>query len=114
MSIFGRAVAISTALVALLAVFITRQLHEKRTDSPGLIRGRNETILFLALAESGQINVQLATAQALIEKYPNIKVHFASFPQASEKVARVSSFALKKTPSAHEMLFHELPGPDRI
>jgi hypothetical protein len=49
-----------------------------------------------------------------MEKHPNIKIHFASFPQAAEKVARVSSFALKKTPSAQEIIFHKLPGPDGI
>jgi hypothetical protein len=79
------------------------------------VRGQNErSILFFTLAEAGQINVQLATAQALLEKHPDLVVHFASFPPMRQKVSHVSSFALKKTPSAQELVFHELPGPDRL
>ena len=81
MSIFRRAVAMAAVLVALLAIFIIRQSYEERVDSSGLIRGRNEAVLFLGLAESGQINLQLATAQTLMEKHPQIKIRFASFPQ---------------------------------
>jgi hypothetical protein len=76
--------------------------------------GQKNTVLFFSLAESGQINVQLATAQALLEKHPDFKVHFASFPQVSKQVARVSSFARARNPSVHDITFHALPGPDRL
>jgi len=80
----------STVAVALLAILMTWQSYQDREDTSNLIRGKNDAVLFLALAESGQINVQLATTQALMEKHPNIKIHFASFPKVAEKVARVS------------------------
>lgn len=114
MSIFKRAVSIGAVLAALLGVLLTLQPSEDPAGSSTLIRGKNEAVLFLALAESGQINVQLATAQALMEKHPKFQIHFASFPKVAEKIARVSSFALKKTPSALEIIFHQLPGPDRL
>ncbi|KAE9367046.1 glycosyltransferase family 1 protein [Stipitochalara longipes BDJ] len=115
MGTLRQAIVFSTIFAALLAVFITRQSrNEQAVSLSPLIRGRNQAVLFLALAESGQINVQLATAQALMEKHPKIEIHFASFPKVAEKVARVSSFALKKTSSAQEIMFHSLPGPDRI
>lgn len=79
------------------------------------IRGQNDrTILFFALAESGQINVQLATSQALLEKHPDLAIHFASFSPIRQKVSHVSSFVRNRTPSAKELAFHELPGPDRM
>jgi hypothetical protein len=114
MSIFRRAAAIGSVLVALLAVSMTwKSIHNTEKNSI-LIRGNNDDVLFLALAESGQINVQLATAQAMMENYPDIKIHFASFPHVAEKVARVSSFARRKNPAAKTIEFHTLPGRDRI
>jgi hypothetical protein len=111
-------VILSAVLVALLAVFMTQQSYKQSKSSSIPIRGSNKAVLFLTLASSGQINVQLATAQALMEKHPNIKIHFASFTQAAhteaaQKVARMSSFALRKILSAQEIMFHEIPGPDR-
>lgn len=102
------------ALVAvLLALFFNWPAVKKSADLLPRVRGQTNTVLFFALAESGQINVQLATAQALLEKHPNVEVHFASFPQVSKQVARVSSFARRRNPSVHEITFHAIPGPDR-
>jgi hypothetical protein len=42
------------------------------------------------------------------------QMYLDSFPQAAEKLARVLSFALSKTPSAHEMVFPNLSGPGRV
>jgi hypothetical protein len=49
---------------------------------------------------------ELATAQALREKNPNIEIDFASFPKVEQKVARVSPIRLKKTPFATGIMFH--------
>lgn len=78
-----------------------------------MIRGKDNTVLFLAHAESGQINVQLATIQALAQAHPEIDIHIASFSTAAKHVERARTFALAKTPSARGITFHELPGPDR-
>ncbi|KAK6070785.1 udp-glucoronosyl and udp-glucosyl transferase family protein [Seiridium cupressi] len=110
----GRTVITTTILVALITVFITWQWVLTSTEYPPLLRGQDNTVLFLAHAEPGQINVQLATIQALVESHPQLKIHIASFPAAADKISRVSTFALAKTPSAHDITFHSLPGPDRL
>ncbi|KAK9772148.1 putative UDP-glycosyltransferases domain-containing protein [Seiridium cardinale] len=110
----SRTVIIRTILVALITVFITWQWVLMSTEYPPLLRGQDNTVLFLAHAEPGQINVQLATIQALVESHPQLKIHIASFPAAADKISRVSTFALAKTPSAHNITFHSLPGPDRL
>lgn len=102
---------ITVVIVGLLAVLAARQWLPP-TELPPLIRGKDNTVLFLAHAEPGQINVQLATVQALVEAHPEIDVHFASFSTAAGYVERASAFALAKTPDAR-ITFHELPGPDR-
>ena len=108
--------AFSAVSAALIAIVLTQQSRKSRVKQTKplepMVRGKNEAVLFLALAESGQINVQLATAQALMEKHPNIQIHFASFPKAEAMVARVSSLALKKT-SARKIVFHLIAGPDQ-
>ncbi|KAI1267684.1 hypothetical protein F5Y18DRAFT_378439 [Xylariaceae sp. FL1019] len=48
-----------------------------------------------------------------MEEYPEIKIHFASFAAARDKVSRVSTLGRKKTPTAQSIAFHEIPGPDR-
>lgn len=102
---------ITVVIVGLLAVLAARQWLSP-AELPPLIRGKDNTVLFLAHAEPGQINVQLATVQALVEAHPEIDVHFASFSTAAGYVERASAFALAKTPDAR-ITFHELPGPDR-
>lgn len=106
--------AIITAVVgAVLAVLAGWNFQTAPTITEH-VRGQNETVLFLSLAESGQINVQLATCQALLERHPNIKIHIASFSGMGDKVARVSSYGVQKSPSAREITFHEIPGTERI
>lgn len=78
------------------------------------VRGQNETVLFLSLAESGQINVQLATCQALLGRHPSINIHVASFSGMADRVNQVSSYGLRKSPSARAITFHEIPGSGRI
>lgn len=102
--------AVAGALLAMLA----RWSFSAAPSSHECVRGQNETVLFLSLAESGQINVQLATCQALLERHPNIKIHIASFSGMADKVAQVSSYGLQKSPSAHAITFHEIPGTGRI
>jgi hypothetical protein len=108
-----RHASIGVLLVALLAMIFGKLQTPEQL--PKLERGANDdTILFFCLAESGQMNVELATAQALMEKHPDFKIHFASFPSVRDKVQRISSFARHRNPSVQEIVFHEIPGPDRL
>ena len=114
MALLRRGILATAALAALLAILITRKSPPSAAVPTDFIKGKNNTVLFFALAESGQINVQLATAQALMETHPDIKIHFASFAKVAEKVARVSSYAINKTPSAQPIIFHTIAGKDRL
>jgi hypothetical protein len=46
-----------------------------------------------------------------LEKYPDIDIHFASFPKLKGKLERVSKFAQRKTPTARDIVFHQLQSP---
>jgi hypothetical protein len=62
--------------------------------TPPVVRGRNNTVLFLTNEEAGMCNVHVATAAALVERHPEIEVHFASFPALAGRIARASDLAL--------------------
>lgn len=108
---YSRLFSIGTLLVASLALLASRSRGSTdpkpvEEDLGPYIQGKNKTALFLANCEHGLANVHVATAAALLENYPDINVHYASFPCARKKIARVSSFA------AHSNItFHELTGP---
>lgn len=102
--------AVVGALLAVLAGWSFSATHTPRE----YVRGQNETVLFLSLAESGQINVQLATCQALLERHPNINIHIAALPGMADKVTQVSSYGLQKSPSAQAITLHEIPATGRI
>ena len=72
------------------------------------IQGRNRTILFLANCEHGLANVHVATAAAVLDNYPDLSVHYASFPCARDKIARVSNLAGS---GDNAITFHQLVGP---
>ena len=74
------------------------------------ITGRNNTALFLVAEHHGLSNVHLATAQSLLEHYPEIEVQFASFPKLARKFPRLSALAQKKQPAAKDIVFHRLTG----
>lgn len=74
------------------------------------IQGENRTILFISNSEHGLSNVHLATSSALLENYPDLDVHYASFPGVRRKLENISSFARAKTPAASDIVFHELKG----
>ncbi|KAH8895517.1 UDP-Glycosyltransferase/glycogen phosphorylase [Thozetella sp. PMI_491] len=110
-----RRTSVGVVVALLLALLIGQFRSEQPIEWPATSPGKNsDTILFFALAETGQINVQLATAQALLEEHPNAKIHFASFPAMRDKIAHISTAARKHNPAVNEIVFHELPGPGRI
>ncbi|KAI7771398.1 hypothetical protein LZL87_010838 [Fusarium oxysporum] len=103
----ARFLLITALLVVPLAYFLSR---ETSTEHAPYVRGRNKTVLFLTNSEHGLSNVHLATASTLLENYPDIGVHFASFPTIEQKLERVSSFAKIKSPNARPIVFHGLKG----
>lgn len=100
----GRLVFLGALLAASFAYFFS---GGDRPHDP-YIQGRNKTVLFIANSEHGLANVHVATSSALLENYPDIEVHYASFPSVRSKLERVSSFARAKTPTASNIVFHEL------
>ncbi|KAF5983070.1 2-hydroxyacylsphingosine 1-beta-galactosyltransferase [Fusarium bulbicola] len=104
---FARVLLFTALLVVPLAYFLS---HQTSTEHTPYVQGRNKTVLFLTNSEYCLSNAHLATASALLENYPDIEVHFASFPAIEQKLERVSSFAKIKTPHARIIVFHGLTG----
>ncbi|KAF4966991.1 hypothetical protein FSARC_5399 [Fusarium sarcochroum] len=104
---FTRLILLTSLLTAPLAYFL---IGETSAQHPPYIQGNNKTVLFITNSEHGLSNVHLATASALLEKYPDIQIHYASFPNAKQRVERISSFSREKAPEASDIVFHELKG----
>ncbi|KAI1105960.1 hypothetical protein F4804DRAFT_303022 [Jackrogersella minutella] len=98
----------SSVLIAALALFLSQWPMSSTPYIPSTI-GRNNTVLFIANFEFGLSNVHLATVHALLERYPDIHVHFASFAPMASRLERISEHGRQKTPSAQEVVFHALP-----
>lgn len=92
------------------AAFVAFYLPSSPEERPPYIQGRNRTALFISNIEHGLSNVHIATASSLLENYPDIEVHYASFSGLGNKLARVSKFAQAKTPAAREITYHEIDG----
>lgn len=100
--------ALLVASFASLRVFSAQEQLEPR---PPYIQGHNNnTVLFLANTEPGLSNVFIATAFSVLENYPDIELHYASWEAAKKKTARISAFAKETTPEAKDVIFHELKG----
>ncbi|KAI1376968.1 hypothetical protein F4677DRAFT_454144 [Hypoxylon crocopeplum] len=98
----------SSVLIAVLALIISRWATSSISDIPPVI-GRNNTVLFISNWEFGLSNVYVATAYALLERHPEVHVHFASFTPMGPRLERISGHSRLKTPSARDIVFHELP-----
>ncbi|KAL6362449.1 hypothetical protein LRP88_03731 [Fusarium phalaenopsidis] len=98
---------LGSLLIAALALLFAQDSPQRPTP----IQGRNKTALFLVNEEHGLSNVHIATASALLEKHPDIEVHFASFSKIASKLERISHFAQKHNPESRGVVFHKLSGP---
>ncbi|KAJ4321829.1 hypothetical protein N0V84_005124 [Fusarium piperis] len=98
---------LGSVLIAALALLFAQGSPQLPTP----IQGRNKTALFLVNEEHGLSNVHIATASALLEKHPDIEVHFASFPKIESKLERISYFARRHNPESRGVVFHKLSGP---
>ncbi|CAI6088225.1 unnamed protein product, partial [Clonostachys chloroleuca] len=103
---FLRLLLVAGAVIAALVALFIPSSPEREP----YVQGRNKTALFISNIEHGLSNVHVATASALLEGYPDIEVHFASFAKLRDKLARVSAFAQSKTPAAKDIIFHEIRG----
>ncbi|KAH6954423.1 hypothetical protein DER45DRAFT_312053 [Fusarium avenaceum] len=104
---FARLIFVTALLVASLAYLLSGDTASQREP---YIQGRNKTVLFITNSEHGLSNVHLATASALLENYPDVEVHFASFPSVKQKLDKISSFARRQFPGARDIIFHGLTG----
>lgn len=100
------AVAVLVAILAYVAVTLVGQ--EEAYVAP--VQGKNNTALFVVLPHHGLSNVHLATAQALMERHPQIKMEFLSFPKIEGKVKRMSDLGLASNPKAQPIGFRKLHG----
>lgn len=92
-------------LIAILGLWAA---NRPSTPLPPQKFGRKNVVLFVTSAHDGFANVHLATSHALSEKYPDLEVHYASFPDLKPKVDRVSA----EHASSRPVVWHELPPPD--
>ncbi|KAJ3537421.1 hypothetical protein NM208_g6321 [Fusarium decemcellulare] len=102
-----RLILLGALLAAPFAYFLS---GENTLQHAPYIHGKNGTVLFISNSEHGLSNVHLATASALLENYPDIDVHYASFPNIQGKLQRISSFARERAPQTSDIVFHELRG----
>lgn len=100
------------ALVAIIAALTA--LRSAPEEPRSVSYGRNNTVLFVTDNHPGLANVHVATSFALLEDYPDIEIHYASFPQLESHIERVSKFGRLKSPAAKPIQFHSLPGPNHV
>ncbi|KAK7215947.1 hypothetical protein V2G26_003950 [Clonostachys chloroleuca] len=101
---------IPTAL-AIFAIVLYPKLNPTAEAAVRGVLGRKNTVLFLTTEATGLSNVHLAAASALLEHYPDVEVHYASFPKLASKVSRISATASASNPSTRPIQWHEIPGP---
>jgi hypothetical protein len=101
--------AVFAAIALCLYPFISPQ-----TESPLSHHGNNSTVLFITNDERGLANVHMATAYALLEHYPHITIHYASFPKLASQVKQVATLARRQSPNAKDIVFHSLPRPSYL
>lgn len=104
---FRAIIAVSALVVALLAYFFSGSRADPRLP---YIQGRNNTALFLANYEHGLSNVFIATAFSMLENFPEIELHYASWEKVKMKTDRISKFAKESNPAARDVIFHQIKG----
>jgi hypothetical protein len=79
-------------------------------DDQPITQGKNNTVLFVTNEHPGFYNVHLATVYALLEKHPQVEIHYASFPKIAQRVQQISSLAASRGSRAKDVKFHPLAG----
>lgn len=73
---------------------------------PPITQGKNDTILFITNEHPGLYNVHLATLYSLLQKNPQLTIHYASFPKVEKRVQHISKLAA----NGKSVDFYPLPG----
>jgi hypothetical protein len=108
---FGRSLYIIVALVvASISLFFSRKSSAPNLDQPRRFPGRNNTVLFLTDSHAGNSNVHVAASHALLLEFPDLEIHFASFPKLEKAITATSKFAVQQKPSTAPIIFHPLEG----
>ncbi|EXF84532.1 hypothetical protein CFIO01_09660 [Colletotrichum fioriniae PJ7] len=100
---------VGALIIALLAAALSLRITKIERQPP--VIGKNNTVLFITNVEHGLSNVHVATVYSLLERHPEIIVHFASWPKIKPKIKRMSVYARIKSPSSRPAIFHQLPTP---
>jgi hypothetical protein len=74
------------------------------------IQGTNNTVLFITNEHPGFYNVHLATIYSLLEKHPQVKIHYASFPKVAQRLDQISDLARQRGSRAKDITFYPLTG----
>lgn len=102
-------------LATLTAIFLSKSQSADPSDNLyNQVEGRNNTVLFFVNSNHGYSNVHLATAYALLEKHPTVKLHFATFEKMRSRVKRVEMAGAGVSPGAQPISFHLLPADEYI
>lgn len=74
------------------------------------VQGKNNTVLFVTAEHPGYCNVHLATAYSLLEKHPQLSLHYASFPKVGSRVEKISALAAERGVKDAGISFYPLSG----
>ncbi|KXH66699.1 hypothetical protein CSAL01_08912 [Colletotrichum salicis] len=95
-------------VVVIATVISLRRILVGEIEQCPPVIGKNNTVFSVANVEHGLSNFHIATVFSLLERHPEITVHFASWSKIKPKIERISAYARKKTPQTHPAIFHEL------
>lgn len=103
-------VVITALLIGLISIFVNNPTARSGEEYVPPVGGRNNTALFIVLPHPGLSNVHLATTDALLEHYPDIKLEFASYDKLKGRVDRITGWAQRRNSAAKPIGFHTIPG----
>ncbi|KUJ09626.1 glycosyltransferase family 1 protein [Mollisia scopiformis] len=107
----GRSIyVIGALLVAGLSIFLSRSPTAPDSAQPKTFPGRNNTVLFLSDTHAGLANVHVATSHAILVEYPDLELHYASFPKLEKTISETSAFAAQQNTATKAIQFHPLVG----
>lgn len=74
------------------------------------MEARRKQILLLTNSELGEANVFLATCHALLQRDPQVQLHFATFSGLEDTVDKTWQHARVSAPEAEQITFHAIRG----
>ncbi|KAJ2977828.1 hypothetical protein NQ176_g4155 [Zarea fungicola] len=95
-------------LVAAATLFSVNLAPIRPSGSTSYVTGRNNTALFIVSEGRGLNNVHLATSQSLLERHPDIQLHFVTYPKMKSKLAHLSKLMKARQPLANDIVFHPI------